>query len=231
MGSVSDIIGRRRTYVVGLGVFVVASLACGLAPSEGALVASRAMQGIGAAAMFATTIALINSSYSGRARGVAFGIWGATNGAAAAAGPIVGGLLTQRLSWRWVFIVNVPIGVVTIFVARRVLIETRPADRPRIDWAGGAAFTVAAAAATFSYARTRRAGRRWRRSGCSRCSRAGRSGRLGAGRVPHARAPRRSGGGVRDSGVNGRAPGPAATSGARTRFDTLAAWRRQRQQA
>jgi MFS family permease len=148
----------RRTYVVGLGVFVVASLACGLAPSAGVLAAARAIQGTGAAAMFATTIALISTSYAGRARGVAFGIWGATNGAAAAAGPIVGGLLTQSLSWRWVFFVNVPIGLVTIVVARRALSETRPADRPRIDWAGGGAFTLASAAATFALVRAHEQG-------------------------------------------------------------------------
>lgn len=153
VGSLSDVVGRRRTYVAGLVVFVLASLACGLAPSEGALVAARVVQGCGAAGMFATTIALINASYTGKMRGVAFGIWGATNGAAAAAGPIVGGLLTQSLSWRWVFFVNIPIGIVTIFVARRTLVETRPGEHARIDWAGGAAFTVAAATATFALVR------------------------------------------------------------------------------
>ena len=154
VGALSDVVGRRRTYLVGLAVFVAASLACGLAPSQGALLAARAVQGIGAAAMFATTIALINAAYVGPARGVAFGIWGATNGAAAAAGPIVGGLLTQALSWRWVFFVNVPIGLIAILVARRALAEPRPSDgRPRIDWAGGATFTVAAAAATTALVR------------------------------------------------------------------------------
>jgi EmrB/QacA subfamily drug resistance transporter len=158
VGSISDAVGRRRTYVAGLGVFVLASLACGLAPSEGVLVTARALQGIGGAAMFATTIALISSAYTGRARGVAFGIWGATNGAAAAAGPIAGGLLTQTLSWRWVFFVNIPIGLVTMILARRALAETRPADRPTVDWAGGAAFTVASAAATFALIRANEQG-------------------------------------------------------------------------
>jgi EmrB/QacA subfamily drug resistance transporter len=154
VGSLSDVVGRRRTYLVGLAVFVAASLACGLAPSQGALVAARGVQGAGAAAMFATTIALINAAYTGRARGVAFGIWGATNGAAAAAGPIVGGLLTQGLTWRWVFFVNVPIGLIAIAVARRALAEPQRSDaRPRIDWAGGAAFTVAAAAVTAALVR------------------------------------------------------------------------------
>lgn len=153
VGSVADIVGRRRTYLVGLGVFVVASLACGLAPGEGSLIAARAVQGIGAAAMFATTLVLLNTAYAGRDRGVAFGVWGATSGAAAAAGPIVGGLLTQGISWRWVFFVNLPIGLITIVLARRALQESRLEHRPRIDWAGGAAFTLAAAAATFALVR------------------------------------------------------------------------------
>jgi EmrB/QacA subfamily drug resistance transporter len=159
VGSVSDVVGRRRTYLAGLAVFVAASLACGLAPSQGALVTARAVQGVGAAGMFATTIALINAAYDGRARAVAFGIWGATNGAAAAAGPIVGGLLTQGLSWRWVFFVNVPIGLVAIAVARRALTEPqRRGERRSIDWAGGASFTVAAATITAALVRANEEG-------------------------------------------------------------------------
>ena len=159
VGSLSDVVGRRTTYLAGLGVFVAASLACGLAPSQGVLVTARAVQGIGAAGMFATTIALINAAYTGRARGAAFGIWGATNGAAAAAGPIVGGLLTQGLSWRWVFFVNVPIGLIAIAVSRRALSEPpRGGARRRIDWAGGAAFTVAAATATAALVRANEEG-------------------------------------------------------------------------
>jgi MFS family permease len=104
-GSVADLYGRRRVFLVGLVVFAAASLACGLAPSAGWLVAARGLQGVGGAAMFATTIALINDSYEGRDRGTAFGVWGAVVGAAAALGPIVGGALTE-LSWRWIFFVN-----------------------------------------------------------------------------------------------------------------------------
>lgn len=150
IGSASDGIGRRRTYVAGLAVFTLASLVCGLAPSEDVLVAARAVQGAGAAAMFATTIALINVAYTGRARGVAFGIWGATNGAAAAAGPIVGGLLTQGLSWRWVFFVNVPIGIATVVIGWRSLRESRLEGPVRVDWPAGVTFTVAAGSATYA---------------------------------------------------------------------------------
>ena len=92
----------------GSSLFAVASLACGLAPDAGWLIAARAVQGMGGAIMFATTIALINTSYEGRDRGTAFGVWGAVVGAAAALGPILGGALTE-LSWRWIFFVNLPV--------------------------------------------------------------------------------------------------------------------------
>src|SRR5271154_3861212 len=93
VGSVADRLGRRKLYLAGLGLFAAPPLPCGLAPNADLLIAARAVQGVGAAAMFATTMALISSTYSGRDRGVAFGVWGAVNGAAAAVGPIAGGLL------------------------------------------------------------------------------------------------------------------------------------------
>ncbi|RKS68525.1 EmrB/QacA subfamily drug resistance transporter [Motilibacter peucedani] len=153
VGSIADAVGRRRTYLVGLAVFLAASLVCGIAPSVGPLVAARFVQGAGAAAMLATTIALLHTAYHGRDLGTAFGVWGATSGAAVAAGPVLGGLLTQGLSWRWIFFVNVPIGLVTIVMARRTLSESRLPQRPRIDWVGGGAFTLAAAALTFALVR------------------------------------------------------------------------------
>src|SRR5690242_461445 len=120
-GSAADRYGRRRTYLVGLVVFTLASAACAAASSATALIVSRLAQGAGAAAMFATTVALLNVAYRGRDRGVAFGVWGAVNGAAAAAGPIVGGLLTEYLNWRWIFLINLPVAVVAlIFTVRGV---------------------------------------------------------------------------------------------------------------
>src|ERR1700722_3029256 len=98
MGAVADLRGRRRLYIAGLTVFALASLGSGLAHNTTMLIAARGVQGIGGAAMYATTIALLSSSYQGRDRGIAFGVWGAVSGAAAAAGPILGGLLTQSLS-------------------------------------------------------------------------------------------------------------------------------------
>jgi EmrB/QacA subfamily drug resistance transporter len=148
-GALADRYGRRGAYVIGLALFALASLACGLAPSTGALIAARLVQGVGAAAMFAATTALLQGSYTGRDRGTAFGVWGAVNGASAAAGPLLGGVLTQGISWRAIFLVNLPIAIVTIVLALRVLPESKNDATGRIDVPGGLAFTLTAAAAVF----------------------------------------------------------------------------------
>ncbi|MEP6642800.1 MAG: MFS transporter, partial [Gaiellales bacterium] len=153
IGAIADIQGHRRVYIAGLALFAVSSVACGLAADAGLLITARAVQGVGGAAMFATTFALLNSSYQGRDRGTAYGIWGAVSGASAAVGPIVGGLLTQGLSWRWIFFVNVPISVAAIALAAVVLAGGRPSARLRLDLPGMATFTVAAAALTFAMIR------------------------------------------------------------------------------
>ena len=151
-GSVADIVGRRRAYVAGLALFALGSLACGLAPSAGVLITARGLQGIGGALMFATTTAMLNATYQGKDRGVAFGIWGATNGAGSALGPLVGGLLTQHAGWRWIFLVNLPVSVLTLALTLAVVAETR---RPgvRIDVPGIASFTVFAGALTYALIR------------------------------------------------------------------------------
>ena len=153
VGSVADRFGRRRLYLIGLVLFAASSLACGLAPNVGVLIAARGVQGLGAAAMFATTMALISSSYSGRERGVAFGVWGAVNGAAAAAGPIIGGLLTAHFGWRWIFLVNLPVSVVAVALTLLVVRESRDPHPPRVDVPGMVSFTVAAAALTYALIR------------------------------------------------------------------------------
>ncbi|SHG08211.1 drug resistance transporter, EmrB/QacA subfamily [Jatrophihabitans endophyticus] len=148
-GSIADLVGHRRAYIAGLGLFAVSSLVCGLAPNAGALVAARAVQGLGAAAMFATTFALLNSSYHGRDRGTAYGIWGAVAGASAAVGPIVGGLLTEGVSWRWIFFVNLPVSLVAIALCVVVLRDSHAPVRARVDVPGIVAFTAAAASLTY----------------------------------------------------------------------------------
>ncbi|GAA1950199.1 MFS transporter [Catenulispora subtropica] len=149
-GSLGDRAGHRRLYTGGLVVFAAASLACGLATDPGELIAFRAVQGVGGAAMLATTVALISHLYSGRDRGTAFGVWGAVNGAAAAAGPIMGGLLTQHLDWRWIFFVNLPISVAAVAMTLRYVGESRGERRGRLDLTGLLTFTAAAGLATYA---------------------------------------------------------------------------------
>jgi EmrB/QacA subfamily drug resistance transporter len=152
-GSIADLVGHRRAYVAGLGLFAVSSFVCGISPNAGALVGARAVQGIGAAAMFATTFALLNSSYTGRDRGTAYGMWGAVSGAAAAVGPIIGGVLTEGLSWRWIFFVNLPISVLAIALCVLVLRDAHEPIQSKVDVPGMVTFTAAAAAATYGLIR------------------------------------------------------------------------------
>ena len=152
-GSASDIVGRRKVYLVGLVIFALASLASGAAPDGAFLIAARGVQGVGGAAMFATTVALLDVSYQGRERGIAYGVWGAVAGAAAATGPIVGGVLTESLSWRWIFFVNLPISAVAIWLSLAVLGAERGEHRGRVDLAGMLSFTAVAALLTYSFIR------------------------------------------------------------------------------
>jgi EmrB/QacA subfamily drug resistance transporter len=153
VGAMADRFGRRRLYIIGLAVFAAASLTCGLAPNVSVLIAARGVQGVGAAAMFATTMALISNTYTGRERGMAFGIWGAVNGAASAVGPIIGGLLTANFGWRWIFLVNLPVSVVAVALTLRVVTESRDPRPRRVDVPGMVTFTIAAAALTYALIR------------------------------------------------------------------------------
>ncbi|EDX22268.1 integral membrane efflux protein [Streptomyces sp. Mg1] len=152
-GSLADRIGRRRVYLGGLALFAAASLACGLATGPGALIAFRALQGIGGAAMFATTMALLSSAYQGRDRGVAFGVWGAVNGAAAAAGPILGGVLTEQFGWRWIFFINLPVSALAVYVTLRAVGESRDPRAKGLDLPGMATFTAGAGTLTYALIR------------------------------------------------------------------------------
>lgn len=149
-GSLADRFGRRRLYLVGLIVFALASLVCGLAPNTGVLIAGRIVQGAGGAAMFATTAALLSTTYQGRRRGIAFGVWGAVNGLAASSGPLLGGLLIQAWSWRAIVLVNLPVAVLAFVLTLRVVrldSASGPASsqrKVRLDLAGAVSFTVAA---------------------------------------------------------------------------------------
>jgi EmrB/QacA subfamily drug resistance transporter len=158
VGAAADIVGRRRVYVVGTVVFAAASLACGLAPGPGALVAARAVQGAGGAAMLAATLPLLGSVYEGKRRSVALGVWGAVSGAAAAIGPVLGGLLTEGPGWRWIFLVNLPVSVAAVWLSLAVVPESRQPRGRRIDWAGTVAFALLAGALTYGVVRAGEAG-------------------------------------------------------------------------
>ncbi|MFI5684232.1 MFS transporter [Streptomyces sp. NPDC051636] len=152
-GAAADVLGRRRVHVAGVVVFAGASLLCGLAAGSGTLVAARALQGVGAAAMFATTLPLLGSVYQGRQRSAALGVWGAVSGGAAAVGPVLGGLLAQGPGWRWIFFVNVPVSVAEVWLTLRVVPESRGPRGMRVDGAGTVAFAVFAGAVTYAVVR------------------------------------------------------------------------------
>ncbi|MGH8989121.1 MAG: MFS transporter, partial [Acidimicrobiales bacterium] len=142
-GSVSDRFGRKRVFIAGLVVFTASSLLCGLAQSIDMLIWSRALQGVGGAAMFATSLALIGQDFQGPARAKAIAAWGATVGGAVAVGPIVGGALTSGVGWRWIFIVNVPIGVVAIWLSSTKMRNQKDPGATRLDGLGLVSFAAA----------------------------------------------------------------------------------------
>jgi len=142
-GSLADMYGRRRLYLVGLVTFTCASVLCGFATSTLMLQLSRALQGVGGAIMFAVSLALLANSFRGKDRGVAFGVWGAVTGLAVAIGPLLGGILTSGISWRWIFFVNAPIGIVAILIGIAKVTESRAAKASRPDWPGFVIFTAA----------------------------------------------------------------------------------------
>jgi EmrB/QacA subfamily drug resistance transporter len=140
-GSIADLLGRRRVFVAGLLLFVAASLLCGLSGSPTLLNVSRGLQGIGGAMMFATSLALIAQEFAPHERGTAFGIWGATTGLAVAIGPLVGGALTDAFGWEWIFLVNVPIGLLTATITVLRVPESVRDPSARIDWPGLVTFS------------------------------------------------------------------------------------------
>jgi EmrB/QacA subfamily drug resistance transporter len=142
-GVIGDMFGRREVFAIGLGVFSASSLVCGLSTTSLMLNLSRGAQGVGGAIMLATSLALIAQAFSGRERGTAFGIYGAVIGGAVAIGPLVGGAITSGIGWRWIFFVNVPIGVVAIFVTLARVQESKDPNTRRVDWIGFVSFSGA----------------------------------------------------------------------------------------
>jgi len=146
-GRLGDLFGYRRMYLAGLALFTVASLACGLAPSPESLIAARVVQAAGAALFYPQVLSVLQTAFTGKAQARAFSIFGATIGLASIAGQLVGGALVSMdlfgLSWRPIFLINIPIGVATLLVASAVLPAARGTVRPRLDLRGVALLSIA----------------------------------------------------------------------------------------
>jgi len=141
-GRAADLLGRRRMFLVAVVVFTVASLMAGLAWSEGSLIAARSLQGLGAAIITPAALSILSTTFTeGRERNIALGAWGAVGGFGAAAGVLLGGILTDALSWSWIFFVNVPVGVTAFILAPLLLKESRDAQVKRFDAPGAVLVT------------------------------------------------------------------------------------------
>jgi EmrB/QacA subfamily drug resistance transporter len=142
-GRVADIVGRRRVFMIGLIAFTIGSLLCGLAWSEGSLIAARAVQGLGAATISPAALAILMTTFAeGRERNIALGVWGAVGGFGAAAGVLLGGVLTDALSWEWIFFVNIPVGLIAFGLAPMLLGESRDTRVKTFDAPGAVLVTA-----------------------------------------------------------------------------------------
>jgi EmrB/QacA subfamily drug resistance transporter len=157
-GSLADLFGRRLLFASGIVLFTTGSLLCGLATGSLFLTVARGAQGIGGAIMFATSLALLAQAFHGRERGVALGIFGATTGVSVAIGPVLGGLLTTDLSWRWIFFVNIPIGAIALALTLLRVDESRNPHAHRPDWIGFVSFSAALAGLVFGLIESQRDG-------------------------------------------------------------------------
>ncbi|WP_420124690.1 DHA2 family efflux MFS transporter permease subunit [Nakamurella sp.] len=141
-GALADRYGRRRILVTGTALFLVASMLCAIAPTGTLLIGARVIQGVGGAMMLPTTLSLINATFTGRDRGIAFAVWGSTIGGMAAVGPLLGGWLTTAFSWRWAFGINLPIGLAIIVLVLMFVPESRGEHTTGVDWVGALLTTV-----------------------------------------------------------------------------------------
>src|SRR6478735_1207454 len=150
-GRLADAFGRRRLFLIGLAVFTVSSLLAGLAGGAATLIAARALQGIGAALVTPTTLAIISATFTDkRERNAAVGVWGGVGALALAVGPVLGGYLTQHVSWEWIFWINLPVGVATMALGAWSITESREDEARRLDLLGVALSTMSLFALTWA---------------------------------------------------------------------------------
>ena len=152
-GALADQFGRRILFAIGITIFTLGSVLCGVSGSATFLCIARGLQGIGGATMFAVSLALISDAFRGRDRGVAFAVFGATTGVSVAVGPVIGGIITTDLSWRWIFFVNVPLGLIAFAITLLRVSESRNPNATRTDWGGFVLFTTALAALVYGLIR------------------------------------------------------------------------------
>ncbi len=137
-GSLADRLGRRRLLVIGIVIFIASSVWAGTADSASSLILSRVVQGFGGAMVLPTTLSLVNATFQGKERGIAFAVWGSTIGGMVAVGPVLGGWLATDFTWRWAFLINVPLGLMIIVGLLLFAMESKsPGERKAIDWVGG----------------------------------------------------------------------------------------------
>jgi EmrB/QacA subfamily drug resistance transporter len=158
-GKLADYFGRRRVFLTGLAIFGLSSLACGLAPDAGWLIAARAVQGAGAALMMPATLSIITATFPARERGAAIGIWAGVAAMALAIGPLIGGLITEHVAWNWIFFLNVPVAAVGLVVGRIVIRESKDtSEDQRLDVPGLVTSGLALFALTFALIEANRYG-------------------------------------------------------------------------
>jgi EmrB/QacA subfamily drug resistance transporter len=159
-GALGDLFGRRRMFVTGVGIFAIASLACGLAANIHQLIIARCIQGLGAALLVPGSLAIISASFDEGSRGQAIGTWSGFTAITSAFGPVLGGWLIQHASWRWAFLLNLPLAVAVVVISLRYVPESRNSEANQIDWVGALLATAGLAGVITGFLESARLG--WR---------------------------------------------------------------------
>src|SRR2546429_406498 len=153
-GALGDSIGRRRMFLLGVGLFGAASVGCGLSSSISQLIVARCVQGIGAAALVPSSLAIISASFGEQSRGKAIGTWSGFTAITTALGPVLGGWLIEHASWHWVFFINVPLAAAVVAISLSQVPESRSATPQRIDWLGALVATTGLAGLVYGVLET-----------------------------------------------------------------------------